>query len=544
MRGNGVSTDSDGLQLDWHLPTRTRLGALLGQRVFGWACVALIVAATVMLVLLASVPGSSFVGAAPPGSSAPYLTDAARSIGLDHLSLSQASLLAYALIAGACVGFVGVLLASHHGGVSTRSVVGWSIVLIALTTLGPPLFSHDLYLYALYGRMWVFHHANPYVQTPSAAPHDPFFSYTPWDHLRSLYGPVFTILSGALALVFRSPGALVAAFKVLTGACWVATVLLVVRLARRHGPNRACFAAAVVGLNPVVIFRIVAGGHNDAIVALCIAAALTAWYEARPLVVTLLLTLGMLVKFVTVIPLIIFLVMAIREQATARNRILTLGKHIAIVVVLTVLALLPFGYTPRILSSFLTVTSISGGSLRPPEIELSARFDSFLRHVGLSGHMAFPNDLMQGLFLAVALLALILLLRNDGRPVPERVLLALLIFLLCSRYLQPWYLAWFIPLIGFVAKRMIVAIAVALSVFAAGSLVTSDESGFVLHSLARLSYDIYPILALVFLLLLLVEVVRPNLLQGSLRGRRPKHLGSQEGDEIQTLERRPSKPAI
>jgi hypothetical protein len=41
--------------------------------------------------------------------------------------------------------------------------------------------------------------------------------------------------------------------------------------------------------------------------------------------------------------------------------------------------------------------------------------------------------------------------------------------------------------------------------------------------LARLSYDICPILALVYLLLLLIEVVRPNLLRGSLRGRRPKH---------------------
>ncbi len=508
----------------------TRLKTIAGQRAFGRTCIALIVAATVALVLLASVPGSSFAGTVPPGSRAPFLSDAARSIGLDHLVPSRTFVLAYALTALACAGFVGVLLASHHGGVSTRSVVGWSIVLIALTTLGPPLFSHDLYLYAVYGRMWVFHHANPYVQTPSVSPQDPFFSFTPWHHLRSLYGHVFTLISGALVWVFRSPAASVAAFKVLAGACWVATVLLAARLARRHVPTRTCFAAAVIGLNPVVIFRIVAGGHNDAIVAgghndaivaLCIMAALTAWYDARPLVVTLLLTIGMLVKFVTVIPLIIFFVVAIRQQRTTRNRLLTLSKHAAIVVGLTVIALLPFGYTPRVLSSFLTVTSISGGSLRPPEVELSARFDSLLRHAGLSHHVALSNDLMRGLFLAVALIAFLLLLRNDARPVAERVLLALLIFLLCSQYLQPWYLAWFVPLVGFVTKRMVVAIAVALSLLASESLVTLDTSGLVLHSLARLSYDLYPILALAFLVLLPIEVVRPNRVRGALPGDGP-----------------------
>lgn len=507
----------------------SRLRSISGQRAFGWTCLALIVGATVVLVLLASVPGSSFAGAVPPGSRASVLVDAARSIGLEHLAPSRTLVLAYFLIGLACVGFVGILLASRHGGVSTRSVVGWSIVLIALATLGPPLFSHDLYLYALYGRIWVFDHANPYVQTPSVAPHDPYFSLTPWHYLRSLYGPVFTVISGAIVWIFRSPAATVAAFKVLAGACWIATVLLAARLASRFGPTRACFAAAVIGLNPVVILRIVAGGHSDAIIALCIIAALTAWYDARPLVVTMLLTIGMLVKFATVIPLIIFMVAAIRQQSQTRNRLLTLGKHTVIVVSLTVLALLPFGYSSRVLSSFLKVTSFSGGSLRPPQVEFSARADSLLRHAGLSNHIALSDDLMQGLFLAVAIIALLLLLRNDERPVAERVLLSLLIFLLCSQYLQPWYLAWFIPLIGFVTKRTIIAVAVALSLLASESLVTQDTSGLVLHSLARLSYDVYPALALAFLVLLLIEVVRPNRMEGSARAGRAAPLAESKG---------------
>ena len=84
-----------------------------------------------------------------------------------------------------------------------------------------------------------------------------------------------------------------------------------------------------------------------------------------------------------------------------------------------------------------------------------------------------------------------------------------MIFLLCSPWLEPWYLAWFIPFVGFVTRRTVIAVAVALSLIASESLVTELTSGLVLHTLARLSYDVYPILALGFLIVLLVEVVRP-----------------------------------
>ena len=160
-------------------------------------------APTVFLFLLASAPGSTFTGAVPGGVSAPSVfRQAARALGLGHLTSPRAAELAYALIAVACVGFVGVLFASRHGGISTRVVAGWSVALIALACVGPPLFSHDLFGYAIYGRLMVFHHANPYVQTPSVAPHDLFYPYNPWTHFRSPYGPAFTDISGGARLGF------------------------------------------------------------------------------------------------------------------------------------------------------------------------------------------------------------------------------------------------------------------------------------------------------------------------------------------------------
>jgi hypothetical protein len=497
--------------MTWGARTWNRLAAVSKRRSFGWACLAFVVGPTVLLFLLASASGSTFTGAVPAGATAPsVLRQAARALGLGHLSSPQTAELAYALIAVACAGFVGVLLASRHGGISTRVVAGSSVALIAFACVGPPLFSHDLFGYVIYGRLLVFHHANPYIQTPSVAPHDPFYPYNPWTHLRSAYGPAFIDICAALVRVFSSAAAIVAAFKALSGACWVATVFLAARLGRRQGPTQACFAAAVIGLNPVVIFRIVAGGHADALVALAVIAALTAWYDARPLLVTVFLTLAMLVKIVAVIPFVIFLVASIRALPTTPDRLKNLGKHLAVVIGLSIVALLPFGYTPRVLSAILNEGSFTGGSLRPPEVMIAARAASLLRYVGLSHQVALSNRVIEALFLAVAALALLVLLRRgDPRPVPERVLLALMIFLLCSPWLQPWYLAWFIPFVGFVTRRTVITVAVALSLIASESLVTQLTSGLVLHTLARVSYDVYPILALGFLIVLLAEVVRP-----------------------------------
>ena len=174
------------------------------------------------------------------------------------------------------------------------------------------------------------------------------------------------------------------------------------------------------------------------------------------------------------------------------------------------MAFMPFGYTPRVLTAALNEGSFSGGSLRPPEAMIATRAASLLRHAGLSKHVALSNRLIEALFLVIAALALLVLLRRgDTRPVPERALLALMIFLLCSPWLEPWYLAWFIPLVGFVTRRTVVTVAVALSLIASESLVTQLTSGLVLHTLARLSYDVYPFVALGFLVVLLAEVVRP-----------------------------------
>jgi Glycosyltransferase family 87 len=410
------------------------------------------------------------------------------------------------LITGACLGFLGALVAVRERGIPTWAVIGSSIVAIAIASVGPPLFSHDVYSYALYGRMWVLEHANPYIQSPSVAVHDPFL-HVASNGFRSVYGPLFTLISGLVVWIFRTPAATVAAFKILSGAAWLGVLALAYRLGRRQGPIQAAFAAAVVGLNPVVTLRLIAGGHNDSLVALAIMAALTAWYDGHRVLVTVFLTLGMLVKIVAVIPLVIFLWWMLRSENTLRDRMVTLGKHLAVVVGLTALAVIPFGAPLRVLSAFSKVTSLSNGSPRPPELLLSSASAHVLRSLGLSQAVHLSNAVFLIFFLGLAALALVILLRRSDRPIGEVILLSLLIFMLCSRYLQPWYLAWVVPVACFATRRRVLGIVLAVSLIAAETAPAKSE-GQLLTWLARFTYDVYPLLALVFIAILILEVVR------------------------------------
>ena len=113
------------------------------------------------------------------------------------------------------------------------------------------------------GRLNVVHHLDPYVFGTGAMPTDPIRTYLRWHDARSAYGPLFTAMS-ELVVPLGIAGA-VWTFKAIAFASSLATVALVWRLAERRGHDPR-IAAALVGLNPIVIAFEVGGGHNDALV--------------------------------------------------------------------------------------------------------------------------------------------------------------------------------------------------------------------------------------------------------------------------------------
>jgi alpha-1,6-mannosyltransferase len=172
------------------------------------------------------------------------------------------------LPSGVLIALLAMMFASYVATISSaqrlspRAVLMTIAALNALVLLAPPLLSTDIFSYQFYGRMGSLYGANPYLAGPHALALDPLFPYigAKWSNTPTVYGPLFTLLSYALAPLSIAASAL--AYKAIAAIASLATVALVWNAARLRGvdPVRA---VALVGLNPLIVLYGVGGGHND-----------------------------------------------------------------------------------------------------------------------------------------------------------------------------------------------------------------------------------------------------------------------------------------
>ncbi|MFI5278021.1 MAG: hypothetical protein ACHQ1E_12180, partial [Ktedonobacterales bacterium] len=133
----------------------------------------------------------------------------------------------------------------------------------------PALPSDDIFSYILYGRISALHHANPLVATPASFPHDPFLTLVYWQNTRSVYGPVWLLLSSGVALLAEALGGglaiYVALFKALGLLTHLANAALVWLILGRLAPRRRLAGTLLYAWNPLCLLEFCASAHNDAL---------------------------------------------------------------------------------------------------------------------------------------------------------------------------------------------------------------------------------------------------------------------------------------
>src|SRR5207302_2699446 len=114
-----------------------------------------------------------------------------------------------------------------------------------------------------------------------------------WSYTPTVYGPLFTALSDASAPLSIAMSALT--YKLIAACASLGTVALVWNSARLRGldPVRA---AALVGLNPLIVVYGVGGGHNDLLMLAAIAGGIYLMLAHRERVGGAALVLGAAVK--------------------------------------------------------------------------------------------------------------------------------------------------------------------------------------------------------------------------------------------------------
>jgi hypothetical protein len=142
-------------------------------------------------------------------------------------------------------------------------VLGAIVVLHVIFLLSPPLNLTDVFNYLNYGRMDAVYHLNPYTTIPAIEPHsDPTFLLSNWHGLLSPYGALFTLFT--IGLVPLGVAGSFWAMKVALMLASLGVVFLVYRCAGLLGRNPVA-AAAIVGINPIVLVWGMGGIHNDAL---------------------------------------------------------------------------------------------------------------------------------------------------------------------------------------------------------------------------------------------------------------------------------------
>jgi hypothetical protein len=241
-------------------PSLPRLGVPV-RAVAALASLAVLVGTGAAIAVCAAAGSSALVPASKHGLPG-WMAGPLAGLGV-HLTLDQFLLVLVAMSAG----YLGVV--AFGTALRARWILSTVALLHVAFLLAPPLVSTDVFNYIDYARLGALHGLDPYAFTPLAAPHDPAFALSHWHHTLSAYGPLFTL--GSYPLAFVGVPAALWSMKVVAAAASLGCVALVWRIAERRGTQPAR-AAAIFGLNPLLLVWTVGGAHNDLLMLLLLLA--------------------------------------------------------------------------------------------------------------------------------------------------------------------------------------------------------------------------------------------------------------------------------
>jgi len=254
----------------------------------------------------------------------------------------------YAIFAWSCVialWLVYLKLIWHLRG----SEIDHRLILTGALTLGivavtiPPVFSTDIFSYAMFGRLAAVYHLNPYVATAhTGAPGDLLMPYLYWRDIPSPYGPLWTLVSELIASGrAATPFVLTLRFKLVSLAAVLVDGWLVYVLVRRRWPRYASWAYMAFAWNPMVLVEGVVVGHNDSLILAVVLASAYLLARTRSQLAFVGLTASGLVKYST-LPVMGIAALRLLLRTPLSKRVGLLLRLGLIAVVLPVVTFAPY----------------------------------------------------------------------------------------------------------------------------------------------------------------------------------------------------------
>ena len=297
-----------------------------------------------------------------------------------------------------------------------------------------PATAVDIFGYVADGRLLAIHGANPFVVAPSAYPSDSILPFLAYPDEPSQYGPVWVLLSGGLSLLARLDLLTeVVLYKGLAALAHLVSAAIVYRVALRltcnHQTARA--SAYLYVCNPMLLWEMVANGHNDGLMMLPGLCAVWLFVARRNLLVLPAIAVGALVKVpVGLIAPVLFIGVLRRSWARAVE-----GGLLAIA--LAVVVYRPFWAGPD------TLTALKRADLFTASLASVMRL-ALEPALGITAASTVARTVSLSAFAAVAVVALWLAVRAEASADVVRAAYLTLLgaLLLLTTWFQAWYVVW------------------------------------------------------------------------------------------------------
>lgn len=373
---------------------------------------------------------------------------------LGHEGYASAHVWFYLSCALLGLGWLGLGSLAKRGLVSVRHC--WSVLVLWALPLfvGVPLFGRDVYSYVAQGQL-AQRGLNPYVVAPSALGHGVVLSSIAvvWHSTTSPYGPLFVLLTH-LCVAIAGPSLMVQilVFRALEFVGVAALMLFLPMIARRVGvdPGRALWLAV---LSPLALFSAVSSSHNDTIMLALVAAATLCALRGARRTALVIFAVASTIKLPAAAGVVIMSAAQWRSFES-RQRWQLLGEALAIptAVVVAVTEIAGYGWTWLGPTALKIPTELH--VLTTPIVSVGVFAAAILHGVGIHAAQRSVVTWTQHVGELAAVIAVAWLVLHTRRENVVRYLgLTLLVVVLASPTVWPWYFLWGLTLLAVTSSQ-------------------------------------------------------------------------------------------
>lgn len=405
----------------------------------------------------------------------------------DSLKVNYLSLLLF--IVAIVSSFLGLLLLWLQ-----RSRIQWSfqLLLVAIVFISFPSLSTDVFDYTNSNRVAFVHQANPWQHPVADFPDDPQIYLGSWIDRASVYPPVTFVFSSIVYYLFGAGvvGSIIGFKALATGA------YLVIALTLKQHDQVEGNSVVLFSLNPLILIEFIGNAHNDLILGMFMLGGVVWLLKERWLASSLSFGLGILAKFslALYIPLVCWFWLKSRQYRIMGRWLVGFGITLSagVVIMSTFISdlwqnlLQQFDIYQKSLPTVIRFIYIQ--LLGQDQIEVANTWQKYT---------TYP---------IFGLTSLWILVRSQLKMVDTLVVTMMAYLFIQAPMLQPWYLAWFLPLVPLAKSERIQW---ASLVFCISALLTYPTYYLSLF-LSPLSIYWQLILALVMIGPPIVTLVLPN----------------------------------